>query len=68
MGKTKKKKHKKEGGFKYKMNKRTISLKGENKKQDKHEERRSYTKNKKGPLFKQENNKNHEQYSKLTLN
>lgn len=39
-----KRKHKKEGGLKYKMNKRTISLKGENKKQDKHEERRSYTK------------------------
>jgi hypothetical protein len=44
-GKQKKNTHKKEGGFKYKMNKRTISLKWENKKQDKHEERRSYTKN-----------------------
>lgn len=44
MGKTKKKTQKR-GGLKYKMNKRTISLKGENKKQDKHEKKRSYTKN-----------------------
>jgi hypothetical protein len=39
MGKTKKKNTKKKGGLKYKMNKRTISLKGENKKQDIHEEK-----------------------------